>query len=732
MRSSLLFSLRFFACFLGLQILNSGVASGKGQNQLAKEISPYLLQHKNNPIWWYPWGEAAITAAKKANKPIFLSIGYSTCHWCHVMAGDSFENPSVAAIINKYFIAIKVDREERPDVDAIYMSALQKMTGQGGWPMSLFLTPKLTPFWSGTFLESNQLIKLAKVIAAEWEKNPQDIIKYGLKIEQLLNSPHNQTAEVNKEIKASEMTLKDYYEDMKQNFDSKYAGFGNSPKFPPAMDLMALMRIHYRTDHPQPLKMVETTLAAMARSGMYDQIGGGFHRYATDRQWSTPHFEKMLYDNALLSLAYTEAFQLTQNQEYKRIAKETLDYVIRDMSHSNGGFYSAEDADSEHTEGKFYLWQWNELEKFLSRKELVFMQERFGVHPKGNYKVSREVADLEKKAGMKEIHGGNILHLSFNKPLPESSFYNNLKNKLFKIRVKRIRPGLDDKVLTSWNGLMIAAMARGYQVFRNESYLQAAQKAAKFIQTELTVKKGEETLLLRRYRSNKAGIRGNLSDYAFLIYGLTELYQADFNPGWIGWAERLQKQQNKLFLDPVTHLYFDTDGQDSSLLIRPRRLHDNTIPSGNSVTALNLLRLEDLTLSKKYGSKAAQIIQTTLKYHQGQLNRTPFLLQAVDYMLDDNKEIAIVGLSADAHSNSLIQTLQQNGFNPNKVIATRPIGISHDAKQFQHIGLLSYKLAIGAKATAYVCVATICKLPTNEVATAGQLSKKVKRYTLDQ
>ena len=714
-------------CHLLLFLIGlAAIPAFASKNRLVNETSPYLLQHKTNPIWWYPWGEEAFKAAKQQNKPIFLSVGYSTCHWCHVMDSDSFSKKDVADVINKHFIAIKVDREERPDVDAIYMTAVQMMSGNGGWPMTVFLTPDRKPFWAGTFLERPRLIQLANSIASRWQQDPKRIEQVGLDIGRQLEKRYarEQKGQVNTIL--DEGVLRSFYHETATKFDPKWGGFSKAPKFPPPMTLMALLRIHRRTDDQRPLEMATKTLDAMGRGGLYDQMGGGFHRYSTDDKWLLPHFEKMLYDNALLALAYLEAHQLTKNGEYARLARETLDYVIRDMTDLKGGYYSAEAADSEHAEGKFYLWQYKELEGTLTKEELSYALKHFGVKKSGNFTISKKIAAIEKAAGMKEVHHGNVIHYDLDKTLPKVTdpLFKSIKAKLMKIREGRVRPSLDDKVITSWNGLMIAGMARAYQVLRDEKYLESARKAARFIKTNLA--KGGSRLQ-RSYRSGLTGTNAVLEDYAFLIFGLTELYQADFDHSWIQWALALQKQQNNLFYNSKSGIYFDTDGSDKSLLVRTQQIEDRALPSGNSVSALNLLRLYDITLIRPEQVPRKNFVAGLVQKHEGRLAAAPFLFQAVDYLLDNSKEIAVVGIDTTNHSKELMSALQIDKYNPNKVMAITP----SNQKYPDELGLLSFKKAISGKATAYVCMASVCKLPTNKTHKAAELAHEIKTYSLD-
>ncbi|MDP2600245.1 MAG: thioredoxin domain-containing protein [Deltaproteobacteria bacterium] len=493
-------------------------------NRLAKEKSPYLLQHQHNPVEWYPWGEEAFQAAHHQNKPIFLSIGYSTCYWCHMMEKDSFELAEVADVLNQNFISIKVDREEHPDIDQIYMDAVVSMTGQGGWPMSVFLAPDLKPFYGGTFFWRQQFVQLLNNISAVWKNEPEKILKSSQKItEQLLKmSP---SPPVGPACRQAGRVRERGFDQLRENFDPIHGGFGQAPKFPHSMDLNLLLHIHKKTGNAEALEMAKKTLTAMANGEIYDKVGGGFHRYATREDWSEPHYEKMLYDNALLAMTYLEA-------GYKTIAQETLDYVLRDMSDPQGGFYSAQDAGEVGKEGEYYHWTEKTIE--------------------------------EERAA----------------------------------RTKRKPPHKDDKILTSWNGLMIAAMAKGAKILGEDKYLKAAQNAADFIRSKLY----KDHQLLRRFRDGEAKYSGTLDDYAFLIFGLLEL-------GEIEWAKELQKNQDDLFWDEKEGGYFFTGKEEPHVIIRKKEYNDGALPSGNAVAAGNLLQLFKTTCEEQYREKLETLLQ---------------------------------------------------------------------------------------------------------------------------
>ncbi|MBI2339295.1 MAG: thioredoxin domain-containing protein [Deltaproteobacteria bacterium] len=667
----------------------------KGHNRLGREKSPYLLQHKDNPVHWYAWGDEAFKAAREQNKLIFLSIGYSTCHWCHVMEHDSFEKQEVADVLNKNFISIKVDREERPDIDQIYMEAVVGMTGNGGWPMSVFLTPDLKPFYGGTFFWRPQFLQLLAGLQKMWEADPEKIRTSGKEITAYLSDKPKRAVEG----KLDENTLRQAFSLYATSIDGVYGGFGRAPKFPRSTDLSLLLRIHRRTGSPEALAMVETTLDNMARGGIYDHLGGGFHRYSTDAEWLTPHFEKMLYDNALLAWTYLEGYQVTQKPMYAAVARETLDYVLRDMTDPLGGFYSAEDADSEGEEGKFYVWNEGELKKPLTSEEFDLISKVYGVTAGGNFE-----------------HQTNILHLlkKYDWSIKDDPSLKSAHQKLFEIREKRIHPHKDDKILTDWNGLMIFALAKGYQVLGDEKYLQAAQKATGFLEKNL-YRNGR---LLHRFRDGEGRIDGFVSDYAFLIHGLIALFESDFDPKWLSFAQNLQKKQDELFWDRTAGGYFFAAAGKDDLIVRKKEMHDGAYPSGNSVAALNLLRLYGLTFEKDYSDKADAVFTAMA----GEVGRYPagysMTLIALDYSLDSAKEIAVVGPISDE-----IRRYLNQAFLPNKVIAVSS-GRNLD------IPLLKGREAIGGKTTFYVCENQVCKLPTNDWEAAKKIISHFKKYDL--
>ena len=666
----------------------------EGRNRLGEEKSPYLLQHKDNPVHWFAWGKDAFEAAKERDVPIFLSVGYSTCHWCHVMEHDSFETEEVARLLNEKFVSIKVDREERPDIDGIYMDAVNALSGHGGWPMTVFMTPDRKPFFGGTFFPRARFIELINRIDEVWRTQRDSIEKQGAALSEMLVR-QNQRARAGS---LDDGLLVEFLGSWQASYDQVHGGRRGRPKFPSAADLRVLLRIHRRSGDRDALRMVEGTLDAMARGGIYDHLGGGFARYSTDDRWLVPHFEKMLYDQASLAHAYLEAWEVTGNEEYARVVREICDYVLRDMTHPGGGFYSAEDADSEGEEGKFYVWKAAELKKILDEKQHAAVVAAFGASEAGNFE-----------------HDQNILHLQpGHTRVGRSELLQTAMDKLFALRSKRIRPHLDDKILADWNGLMIAAMARAGQELGEPRYVDGARKAARFVLDKLVTKDGS---LLHRWRDDEAKIRGFVEDYAFMTSALIELYQTDFDPAWLERAIALQTKQDVLFRDESTGDYFTTDGRDDTVLVRRVEPFDNVRPAGRSTTAMNLLRLGNLTLDKSYASRVSDLFAATPKVIENAPMAFGDLLLAVDYALDRSKEIALSGDPASGGMRAMLEALRGE-FLPNQVIAA-----GHSEKIAAKVPLLANKPPQRGKVTAYVCENTVCKLPTVDPAKALELAR---------
>jgi uncharacterized protein len=692
--------------------------SDKKQNRLAFEKSPYLLQHKENPVDWYPWGSESFEKAKRENKPIFLSIGYSTCHWCHVMAHESFEDPLVAQIMNDTFVSIKVDREERPDVDMFYMTVCQNMTGSGGWPLSIIMTPDKQPFFAGTYIPKETrfgrigMVDLIPRIKTIWATRKTEVLNSANQITATL---HQFSQQIPDSQDLGESALHLAFEELYKHFDVEYGGFGSAPKFPTPHNLLFLLRYWKRTCNQKALEMVEKTVRSMRSGGIYDQVGFGFHRYSTDRFWLVPHFEKMLYDQALLANVYLETYQATKNQEYAKTAHEILTYVLRDMSAPGGGFYSAEDADSEGEEGKYYIWSIDEIKGVLEHSEIDLCIKIFNVEEKGNF--LNEAESTNKR--------GNILHLSksFKQLADESDmsipeFHQRLMsivNKLLAYRDKRKHPSKDDKILTDWNGLMIAALAKAARILNEPSYASAAQQAIDFIMKNMLSKDGR---LLHRYRDGEAAISAHIDDYSFLIQGLLELYDTTFDSNFLKIALSLNTFLLQRFWDQDKGGFYFTADDADQLPFRQKEIYDGAIPSGNSVAMLNLLRLGRITANPELEKRASQIGRAFPSILNSPSNFTQ-LLVAVDFAVGPNYEVVIVGDSKSEDTRKMLNTINRE-FIPNKVLVLIPIEIS--SPEIITIAPYSKELkSLNNQATAYVCSDYNCKLPTTNVETILKL-----------
>ena len=681
-------------------------------NRLINEPSPYLLQHAHNPVDWYPWGPEAFEKAQRENKPVFLSIGYSTCHWCHVMAHESFEHPEVARLMNEAFVSVKVDREERPDIDNVYMSACQTMTGSGGWPLSIIMTPDKKPFFAATYIPREGrfgligMMELIPQIRELWATRRGEALSLSNKIAAALQQSSLDTPGT----ELNEATLKLAYEQLSQRFDKQHAGFSIAPKFPTPHNLLFLLRYWKRYGIQAALDMVETTLQAMRRGGIYDHVGFGFHRYSTDSQWLVPHFEKMLYDQAMLAMAYTEAYQATGIEDYAKTAREIFTYVLRDMTAPEGGFYSAEDADSEGKEGKFYLWTHEDVRKAVSDGELDFVARIFNMEQDGNF--------AEQNTGRKS--GYSILHLK--EPLGELTSELNLsrqdlqtqveliRQKLFNHREKRIHPMKDDKILTDWNGLMIAALAKGAQAFSEPVYAKAARSAADFILGNMSKPDGR---LWHRYRDGKVGVEAKLDDYAFLAWGLIELYETTFEARYLESALKLTDSMVWHFWDEDSGGLYITSDDGENLLVRKKEIYDGAIPSGNSVAMLNLLRLGRLTANSDLEEKAAKIGGN----FSGSVNELPSaytqLMIALDFGIGPCYEVVIAGKAKAEDTKAMVKALRTH-FLPNKVVLLNPDGrASPTIAKFAEF--TRNQPSIDGRATAYVCTNYNCQLPTTDI-----------------
>ncbi|WP_150267516.1 thioredoxin domain-containing protein [Paenibacillus tepidiphilus] len=680
----------------------------KVPNRLANEKSPYLLQHAHNPVDWYPWGEEAFAKAQAENKPIFLSVGYSTCHWCHVMERESFEDEEVAQLLNNHYVAIKVDREERPDIDALYMSVCQALTGSGGWPLTVLLTPEKKPFYAGTYFPKRKmfgrigLMEVLEQIRSKWEQDGEALIQYGNELMQELQAfERKNVANAGGDGSGipGEELLHEAYKLYQRQFDEEYGGFGQAPKFPTPHNLSFLLAYSQAYKQPEALRMVEKTLESMYRGGMYDHIGFGFSRYSTDREWLVPHFEKMLYDNALLAIAYLEAYQLTGKALYADIAEQIFTYVKRDMTSPEGAFYSAEDADSEGIEGKFYVFTRDEIEEALGLEDMHSYCNVYGITPEGNFEGAN-IPNLlrglpEEQAELKELN-----------PLGLKTRTDEWREKLFAYREQRIHPAKDDKVLTSWNGLMIAALAKGAKALQKPEYAQAAAAAADFIWTTL---RREDGRLLARYRDGEAAIPAYVDDYAFLLWGLTELYEATGQAVHLERAIALKDGLLALFADKEGGGFFFTGHDGEELPIRSKELYDGAIPSGNSVAARQLWKLSVITQDaelKAIAERTAQMLAAAAaEYPPGY----SMYLQAHLALVSGGREWVLSGKRGDAVLHGMLSQVQR-AYQPDAALIVNWTDAEDGGVQ-KLLPHLADKPAVDGQATVYECRNFACRQP---------------------
>jgi len=665
-------------------------------NRLASETSPYLQQHAHNPVDWYPWGEAALAKAKAEDKPIFLSIGYAACHWCHVMAHESFENPEIAGLMNQNFVNVKVDREERPDLDSIYMDAVVALTGHGGWPMSVFLTPEGSPFYGGTYYPPVRrggmpsFPDVLRGIQDAWINRRDTVLQGGQEVIQ-----HIQGGESiglgSDDLKPE--TLVEASKALFSQFDWRYAGWGGAPKFPQPMTVEFLLRHHHKTGDPLALEMVTKTLDAMLKGGMYDQLGGGFHRYSTDAVWLVPHFEKMLYDNSQLARAYLHAWQVTRNPEYKRCVEEILDYVLRELTDASGGFYSTQDADSEGEEGKFFVWDESEIESLLGADAELF-KGRYGVTADGNFEghnILFGANSIEALAKQFKLSGDEV-----------RSKLKAARQSLFDVRDRRVHPDLDDKILAGWNGMMLAAFAEAARVLNRPDYRAAAQANAEFLWREMRTPEGR---LQRSWRKGEAKLNGYLEDYAAVAEGLLTLYETTFEVKWFQAAQSLLDSLIAHFADPKGG-FFDTSDDHETLVVRPKSLQDNAVPSGNSLAVTALLKLASLTGEGRY----ADLAEKVLRQVQPVLGRYPTgfgqWLSALAYTLGGAREIAIISDPQTSEAQAMLDVVWE-AFRPFQVVAVgsaeTPIPLLYDRRQLKGLP------------TAYVCEHFACRTPVTDL-----------------
>ncbi len=672
-------------------------------NRLASETSPYLLQHACNPVDWYPWGEEALHRARREDKPIFLSIGYSACHWCHVMERESFENEEIARLLNEHFISIKVDREERPDIDEIYMTAVQIMTGQGGWPLTVFLTPDMQPFYGGTYFPPEDrwgrpgLLTVLRAVVELYSKEREKIVEQARRLTQNLQSV--QPAKPHTGLLTLDLLRRAYWHSL-QSFDREHGGFGGAPKFPHSMELSLLLRYWYRTQDPDALQIVEFSLEKMARGGLYDQLGGGFHRYSVDAQWRVPHFEKMLYDNALLVWTYLEAYQATKQSLYRRIVTETLAYVLREMTSPEGGFYASQDADTLKGEGAFFVWTAEQIKAALGEEDGAKACEYFGVTESGNVEGGASVLHVPYTLEEFSIKARMVL--------PECErWLACVKRQLFAARERREKPARDEKVLTAWNGLMVSAFARAYQVLGHEEYLRAAHDATRFCLTHLK----RDGKLWRSYKDGQAQFKAYLEDYALLVTALLDLYEADFDLFWVREAKALSAAMVEQFWDDDAGGFFFTGDDHEQLPVRSKPFYDGATPSGNSAAVFTLLRLAELTGDQTLRAKAEQ----TLRLLRDRMERAPqglaYMLSALDFYLGPATQIAIVGERRELRTQRFLEIIRGH-FLPNKIVA-----LSESAEPEMLIPLLRGKGLVNGAPAVYLCGPYSCCTPITETET---------------
>ncbi|MEX0832528.1 MAG: thioredoxin domain-containing protein [Actinomycetota bacterium] len=671
--------------------------SNAAPNRLADETSPYLLQHAHNPVDWYPWGSEALERAKTEDKPILISVGYAACHWCHVMEKESFEDEETAAFMNEHFVSIKVDREERPDIDSIYMDAVQAMTGSGGWPMTVFATPEGEPFYAGTYFPKQDshgmpaFRRVLEAIAELWREKRDEVTEQAGKVIQGIEAA---TGLSESKDELTEDILRSAHSALKQNFDAEWGGFGGAPKFPQPMTLEFLLRCHLRA-YEFSLDMARRTLDKMAGGGIYDQVGGGFHRYSVDRYWLVPHFEKMLYDNAQLARLYTHGWQVTGDDRHRRIAVETIEYMLREMRHPQGGFYSSQDADSEGEEGKFFTWSWDDLVRVAGRNAAAF----FGATPEGNWDGTNVLwtpLALEAAAEKLRVHPSDL-----------TREVEQARGALFEEREKRVRPATDDKILASWNGLAIAALAEAGRILGEERYLEAAGQAADFVLDHL---RGANGRLIRSWRDGRPGGQAYSDDYALMSDACLILYEATGEPRYFRESRSLDEDLVKLFRDEERGGFFLTGSDGEPLVVRPKDLFDNAMPSGNSAAAMALQRLALLIGDAELESAGVSALRLVREPMANAPTGFGYALCALDLYLGPAREIAIVGAPGYGEIEQLVSEVWGR-FMPNRVLAVAPPEVAGGAAE---VKLLKDRPMVDGKATAYVCERFVCKRPVTD------------------
>ncbi|HSR53127.1 MAG TPA: thioredoxin domain-containing protein [Acidobacteriota bacterium] len=691
-------------------------------NRLIHESSPYLRQHAYNPVDWYPWGEEAFEKAAREEKPVFLSVGYSTCHWCHVMRRQSFSDVEIAAFLNRHFVAVKVDREERPDVDKVYMTFLQSATGSGGWPMSIFLTPQGRPFFGGTYYPPEDrpgmpaFSRVLERVREEWAENRQTIVRSAQRISESLRRATRLEADSEWALQAD--MLEQAFRHYRSSFDEEHGGFGGAPKFPRPSDFAFLMRYHLRRPQSKALSMVSRTLAAMAQGGVQDHLGGGFHRYSTDARWFLPHFEKMLYDQAQLARYYLDASQAGGQPHLAGTARRILDYVLRQMSSPEGGFYSAEDADSplpgnpeQEAEGAFYMWTLEEVEEVLGADEAELFARAYGLERQGNVKADPHGEFGSKNVLYRAVDSKQLARSSALAPSQVEERLAESRRKLLQRRGQRPRPHRDEKILTSWNGLMISALARAHQVLGEERYLQAARRAADLIDAKLCDPSSGR--LKRRYLDGDADIEGMLEDYVFLVQGLLDLYEAELDGERLLRALQLTEVQIERFYDARQGGFFNAADHDSRLLFRVKEEYDGALPSPNSTAVSNLLRLYQMTGRKDLEEKALETVRTFHSMLTRAPQAMPRMLASIDFHLSPVRQVVIAGKRDDPLVRSMLRLVHKD-FHPNQIVFLADGGQAHTAFSKTQEGLQGKK-PLDGRATAYVCRDYLCKRPVSDL-----------------
>jgi uncharacterized protein len=691
------------------------MAEHRHTNRLAGETSPYLLQHAHNPVEWYPWGEEALERARREDRPILLSIGYSACHWCHVMERESFEDEAIARLMNENYVNIKVDREERPDLDQIYMNAVQMMTRHGGWPLTVFLTPDLVPFYGGTYFPPEDrhgmpgFPRVLLGVAEAYRTRPEEVRESSLEI--LAELRRMSAAGESKEPLSAEL-LDQAHQQIARGYDPRHGGFGSAPKFPSSMSLEFLLRTHARTGDERALSMVTHTCRRMAEGGLYDQLGGGFHRYSTDERWLVPHFEKMLYDNALLSRLYAHVYQATGEEFFRRVAAETFDYVLREMTDASGGFYSTQDADSEGVEGKFFVWSREEVEALLGAEDARLFAAYYDVTANGNFeghnilnvpRAEREVAD-EAGVTVERLRAA----LARGRAV------------LFAGREKRVKPGRDEKIIAAWNGMMLESFAEAAAVLGREDYLQAARANARFIIE--TLRGGGR--LAHSFKDGRAGAHGFLDDYACVASGLLTLFEVSGEVEWLEEARALADTMIEEFWDGEDGGFFYTGRSGEKLIVRNKDFFDNATPAGNSVAAELLLRLSILVGEESYRRRVTSVLRLVRDSIARYAAAFGYVLGAADFYLSRVKEIVLVAPPGDGGAGALRREVWSR-YLPNKVVVSAR---EDDGKAYELIPLLQGRRAEGGRATAYVCENYTCRRP---VATAAELAAQLEEQSAD-